>query len=106
MLFAVLEFWDILIIFGIVSAFSGGVAAYIRPSDQRRLIRLEKKIDLIMTHLGLEYAPPVETTWQKLAESPSGKIQAIAAYREENACGLAEAKKAVEDYVQGIEKSQ
>lgn len=38
--------------------------------------------------------------WQELAADPSRKISAINAYRELHGVGLAEAKRAVEAYVQ------
>jgi len=102
MLFAVLEFFDYGIILLIVAVFSGGAAAtvYLRPADQSRLERVEHKLDLILTHLGLDYTPPPKAQWQELAADPSRKISAIKAYREEHGVGLAEAKQAVEEYMQ------
>ena len=100
MLFAVLELFDFGIILLIVAVFSGGAAAYLRPADRNRLKRIEHKLDLILTHLGLDYTPPPTAQWQELAGDPSRKISAIKAYREEYGVGLAEAKRAVEEYMQ------
>jgi hypothetical protein len=104
MLFAVLEFWDFALIALLIIIFAGGGAAasaYLRPRDRRRLERIEHKLDLILTHLGIDYVPPIKATWQQLAEDPDRKIEAIKAYREEHPVGLAAAKQAVEDYVAG-----
>jgi hypothetical protein len=79
----------------------GAVAsAYLRPADRDRLLRIEHKLDLILTHLGIEYVPPPKTGWQELADDPARKIEAIRVYREQHDVGLAEAKKAVEDYIE------
>ncbi len=101
--FAVLEFSDFAIIALIFILFGGGAAAsfYLRPAAQARLQRIEHKLDLIMTHLGLDYTPPPKTAWQELADEPARKIEAIKVYREQHGVGLAEAKRAVEDYMQG-----
>ena len=101
MLFAVLELSDFGIILLIVAVFSGGAAAtvYLRPADRSRLERVEHKLDLIMTHLGLDYSPPPKAGWQEIAADPSRKIEAIKAYREQHGVGLAEAKAAVEAYI-------
>jgi hypothetical protein len=104
MLFAVLEFSDIVIIAVLIGLFAGGSAAataYLRPADRDRLLRIEHKLDLILTHLGIEYVPPPKAAWQELADDPAQKIEAIIAYREQKGGGLADAKKAVEDYIAG-----
>lgn len=103
MVFAVLEFSDFAIITLIVLFCAGGTAAsaYFRPADRERLQRIEEKIDLILTHLGLEYIPQARSSWQELARDPALKIAAIKAYREEHGVGLAEAKRAVEQFIQG-----
>jgi hypothetical protein len=101
MLCAILELGDFAIILAIVAVFSGGAAAsvYRRPADGNRLERVEQKLDLILTHLGLHYTPTPKAQWQELAADPSRKISAIKAYREEHRVGLAEAKRAVEEYM-------
>jgi hypothetical protein len=104
MLFAVLEFGDFAVIALLILAFAGGravVSAYLRPADRDRLQRVEQKLDLILTHLGIDHVPPPKSPWQELADDPGYKIAAIKAYREQHDVGLAEAKKAVEDYIQG-----
>jgi hypothetical protein len=102
MLVAVLDLSDFAIILCIVGLFSGGAAAsiYLRPAERDRLQRVEHKLDMILTHLGLDYKPPPKARWQDLAGDPSQKIAAIKAYRDETGVGLAEAKRAVEEYMQ------
>ncbi len=104
MLFAVLEFTDFAIIAAIVALLAGGTVAaqsYFRPADRDRLARVEQKLDLLLTHAGLDYTPPAKAAWQGLAdEGPTRKIAAIKAYREETGVGLAEAKRAVEEYIE------
>jgi hypothetical protein len=65
-MFAVLELSDFLIL-GILLILITGAAAsvYFRPADRDRLQRVEGKLDLILTHLGLEYTPPPKATWQR-----------------------------------------
>jgi hypothetical protein len=107
MLFAVLEFGDFAIIALLILLFAGGGAAaslYLRPADRDRLQRIEHKLDLILTHLGIEYVPPPKAAWQELADDPARKIEAIKVYREQTGVGLAEAKKAVEEYIEGRSK--
>jgi ribosomal protein L7/L12 len=101
MLFAVLELTDFAVIMCIVALFSGGAAAtvYLRPVDRNRLERVEQKLDLILTHLGLDYTEVLKARWQELATDPTRKIAAIKAYRELHGVGLAEAKRAVEEYM-------
>jgi ribosomal protein L7/L12 len=105
MLFAVLEFTDFAIIAAIVAVLAGGAAAarsLFGPADRQRLARVEQKLDLLLTHAGLDYTPTPKAAWQGLAdEGPARKIAAIKAYREETGAGLAEAKRAVEEYVDG-----
>jgi hypothetical protein len=76
-----------------------------QPSEWYRLRRLEQKIDLILTHLGLEYhdtiADLLSETVKALADDPSQKIAAIKLHRQETGCQLKEAKDAIEAYIAG-----
>ncbi len=105
MLFAVLEFTDFAIIAVIVAVWAGGTAAAraaFGPANRDRLARVEQKLDLLLTHAGLDYTPAPKAEWQALAdEGPARKIAAIKAYREETGAGLADAKQAVEEYIEG-----
>jgi hypothetical protein len=103
MLFAVLEFSDFVMIGLLILVFAGGRAAasaYLWPADRDRLRRVEHRLDLVLTHLGIDYVPPSKSAWEELADSGQ-KINAIKAYREQHGVGLAEAKKAVDDYIEG-----
>jgi hypothetical protein len=104
MSFAALDLFDYFIFFIILVAVAGGGAAasaYMRPADRDRLRRIEHKLDLILTHIGIEYVPPPKAGWQELANDPTRKIEAIKVYREQHSVGLSEAKKAIEDYIEG-----
>ena len=72
--------------------------------DRRQLIRLEKKVDLILQHLGIDYRDdvppcPLSPEVQELARNPLQKIQAIKVHREQTGVGLREAKDAVEAFI-------
>jgi ribosomal protein L7/L12 len=106
MLFAVLEFTDFAIIAAIVLVLGGGTAAAARANfgsaNRDRLARVEQKLDLVLIHAGVDYTSPAKAAWQALAdEGPARKIAAIKAYREETGAGLADAKRTVEDYIEG-----
>jgi ribosomal protein L7/L12 len=105
MLFAVLEFTDFVIIAAIVAMLAGGAVvarASFGPANRDRLTRVEQKLDLLLTHAGLDYTPAPKAAWQALAdEGPARKIAAIKAYREETGAGLADAKRSVEKYIEG-----
>jgi hypothetical protein len=107
MLLAALEFGDFAIFALLIFIFAGGRAAasaYLRPADGGRCQRIEHKLDLILTHLGIEYVAPPKAAWQELADDPARKIDAIKAYREQQGVGLKEAKDAVEAYIEGRSK--
>jgi hypothetical protein len=104
MLFAVLEPSDFAIIAVLILLLGGGsaaAAARLWPADRDRIARVEHKLDLILTHLAIDYQPPPKAAWQALADDPFHKIAAIKAYREQHGVGLAEAKRAVEEYIDG-----
>jgi ribosomal protein L7/L12 len=61
----------------------------------RRIARVERKLDLIIDHLGLQPDDP-ELSQVTAFLRDGKKIQAIKAYREATGAGLAEAKEAVE----------
>jgi ribosomal protein L7/L12 len=72
-------------------------------ADRAALTRLEKKVDLLLKHLNLEYveeACPLSPEVQELARHPSRKIEAIKLHREQTGVGLKEAKDAVESFIE------
>src|SRR5579859_5322497 len=84
MLFALLEFGDYFMLAVLIMIFaSGGAAtatAYRRSSgrqviDRKRLQRIEDKLDLVLSHLGIKYVPAPKDEWQELADSPDHKIE-------------------------------
>jgi ribosomal protein L7/L12 len=104
-MFAVLDFTDFAIIAAIVAVLAGGAAAArasFGPANRDRLARVEQKLDLLLTHAGLDYTPAPKAAWQALAdEGPARKIAAIKAFRDETGAGLVEAKRAVKEYIEG-----
>lgn len=69
-----------------------------RLSD--RLIRLERKMDLLLRHEGIDPAPQVSPEVADLVRSGK-KIEAIKAYREMTGASLVEAKERVEAIERG-----
>src|SRR5438105_2428758 len=72
MLFAILELGDFAVITLLIIVFAGGRAAasaYLRPADGHRLKNVEHRLDLILTHLGIDYVPPSKSAWQELADA-------------------------------------
>ena len=63
----------------------------------RRLGRLERKVDLILSHLAIDPNQGVDEKVMELMKAGK-KIQAIKLYRQQTGCGLKEAK----DYVEGL----
>jgi hypothetical protein len=63
----------------------------------RRLRRLERKLDLILSHLGLDPNQDVNSQVVELVKAGQ-KIPAIKLYREQTGAGLKEAK----DYVESL----
>jgi len=70
---------------------------------QASLRRVERKLNLLLRHLQVDPAPgsPLSERVKRLADDPARKIEAIKLYREETGAGLAEAKAAVEEYMNG-----
>ena len=63
--------------------------------SERRVARVERKLDAVMRHLGLEEEVPRRD--EILALVRDGKqVQAVKLYREATGAGLAEAKQAVD----------
>ena len=74
-----------------------GVQSRVSQAD-RRVARVERKLDLILDHLGLrEHDPRMDEVVALLRDDR--KIQAIKVYREITGAGLKEAKDAVEQLI-------
>ena len=69
-----------------------------RGNDERRMARLEKKVDVLLDHFGLgdQFRIPANDQILQLLQA-NRKIEAIKVYRETTGVGLREAKQAVED---------
>ena len=89
-----LTFWLVLGIFLIVL---GSSATATGGNNSRRLRRLERKVDLILKHLGLDPNQDVNVKVMELVKAGQ-KIEAIKVYREQTGAGLKDAK----DYVESL----
>ncbi len=89
------HYWllDILMVLILLSLWSSGASG----ENLRRIKRIERKIDLILGHLGLDPNQGVDQQVLELVKA-GRKIEAIKAYRELTQVGLKEAK----DYVEGL----
>ena len=65
------------------------------PRLEKRVARIEHKLDLILAHLGLTEPEPWSDEVNALVREGK-KIQAIKVYREATGAGLKEAKEAVD----------
>ena len=109
-LLAVLEFSDFAVIAGIVLVFARGAAYTSRQEINlklmgRQLKDLQRKLDALMKHQGVELPPPprsgLSPEVERLANDPRQKIAAIKLYRDENpGVGLAEAKAKIEAFME------
>lgn len=66
-------------------------------TNEARLRRIERKLDLILEHLGVEDEITASLSDAVLDALRRGrKIEAIKHYREETGCGLREAKEVID----------
>ena len=87
-------FWLLVALFLVVLGTSWTAAA---GNNGRRLARLERKVDLILSHLGLDPNQGVNLEIRELMKAGQ-KIQAIKLYRQQTGAGLKQAK----DYVESL----
>ncbi|KUN99692.1 ribosomal protein L7/L12 [Streptomyces caeruleatus] len=87
---------DIAVLFLVLAAFWGimTIQSRISQADQR-VARVERKLDLVLDHLGLDAEDPRMGEVLSLVRTDK-KIQAIKVYREITGAGLKEAKDAVD----------
>ena len=94
---AVLELGDYFVIAVIVSVFAGGASLIGRQPVNLR--RLDRKLDALLQHNGIDLPTRLSPEVQRLAKDPSQKIAAIKLHRQQNpGLGLAEAKAEVEEF--------
>lgn len=82
------------LVFAIALVGVGSIENRISRAD-KRVARVERKLDLILDHLGLREQEPWSDEVAALLRDGK-KIQAIKVYREATGVGLKEAKEAVE----------
>jgi hypothetical protein len=73
-------------------------------SIRRDVNRLERKLNLILKQMNIPFDAfeALSERVKALARDPNKKIEAIHVYREETGAELAEAKNAVEAYIQSL----
>ncbi|MET7854146.1 ribosomal protein L7/L12 [Streptomyces avermitilis] len=89
-----MEILGFFVVFALLLAGFAGVESKIGRAD-RRVARVEWKLDLILGHLGIDHVDPrMERVGALLRDGR--KFEAIKTYRELTGAGLKEAKEAVE----------
>ncbi|MGP8233973.1 MAG: hypothetical protein ACLQVW_00965 [Limisphaerales bacterium] len=86
-------------------AFAAGVyfGGFLAARQRLDLRRVERKLDALLKHQGVDLPSRLSPEVQLLARDPSKKIAAIKLHREQNpGLGLADAKREVEDFVREI----
>jgi len=89
-----MEITGLFVLAAIVIASFAGLESKLVRTD-RRIARVERKLDLVLDHLGLHEDEPSLPQVAALLRDGK-KIQAIKAYREATGADLREAKEAVE----------
>jgi ribosomal protein L7/L12 len=89
----------------IVFAVAAGAAYSARQKAGLR--RIERKLDALLKQQGVPPPPPrvageISDEVQHLALDPAGRIEAIKLHREQTGCGLAEAKRDVDQFIKNI----
>ena len=73
-------------------------AASLSISQRVNLSRIERKLDALLQHHGIELHSKLSPEVQRLSAAPNQKIAAIKLHREQTGLGLAEAKAEVEAF--------
>lgn len=91
-----------LIILSLVSVGLVVIAMYLALKN--RMTRIEQKLSLLIRHHGLDEAAGsgLSERVKQLARDPLRKLDAVRVYREETGSSLAEAKQAVETYINSL----
>ncbi len=87
-------FWLVLLLSSFVL---GVILSGFGREPRRRLVRIERKVDLIVAHLGLDPNQGVNPEVMERVKA-GRKIEAIKLYRAQTGAGLKEAK----DYVESL----
>jgi hypothetical protein len=77
------------------------LALYSYWATTARLRGIERKLNALLRHHGVDPTRglPLSDRVKQLAADPARKIEAIQAYREETGAGLAEAKEAIDAFI-------
>ena len=94
-LLAVLDSTDVIAIAIIVWAI---IAMASINRSQPNLVRLDRKLDALLQHHGIELPSPLSPEVQKLACDPRQKIAAIKLHRQQTGLSLKDAKNEVEAF--------
>jgi len=84
-----------IIVYNVLGWVIGGLIAYVLTRAAAVTSRLERKLDVLLRHSGVDLARVAAEEAGALNRAGK-KIEAIKAYRELTGCGLAEAKAKVE----------
>jgi len=91
-----IDFWIILAVLGMTLCL-----AVVQGRAQDRKARLERKLDALLKHAGVDPWPQVSGEIGELVRQ-GRKIEAIKLYREQTGAGLKEAKDRVEEMERGV----
>lgn len=83
------------VVYNLLGWLIGGAVAFLVMRAAAVTSRLERKLDLLLRHTGVDL-PAVAVAEATALMKAGKKIDAIKAYRELTGCGLAEAKAKVE----------
>lgn len=109
MLFAILDFFDYLVIGVLIALLAGGTTIASRRSGANaaageRLRRVEDKLNQLMSHSGIDYVPSSKERWQWLAES-NDRENAAKEYSESYSAPIEEAVEVVDQYLADFQRS-
>jgi ribosomal protein L7/L12 len=92
--------WGVIVLSVIVAL--AVIASYF--DMKARIERIEHKVNLLLRNSGIDVLKGLELSdrVKELARDPARKIEAIKVYRDESGAGLAEAKEAVEAYINSL----
>jgi len=99
-----MEWWFIglgaVVVFGLLNAECQA------GSIRRDVARLDRKMNLLLQQMNISFDEHggMSARVKDLARDPSRKIEAIKAYRDETGAGLAEAKQAVEEFIDSLQR--
>jgi len=99
-----MEWW--LVGLGVLVVFAMLNAERQASAIRRDVARVDRKLNLILRQMNISFEEftGMSDRVKDLARDPGRKIEAIKAYREETGAGLAEAKQAVEAFIDSLQR--